>query len=82
MFWDLVVAGLGVLLYWETYVAGLEYLAIYLVPMAIIGLIMSKNERAEGTIVIGCISILLIGSSGSSFGRNDTHNCPHNFWVR
>ena len=28
MFWDSVIAGLKVLTYWETYVAGLEYLAI------------------------------------------------------
>lgn len=32
MFWDGAVAGLGALLYWETYVACLEYLAIFIVP--------------------------------------------------
>ena len=36
MFWDSVVAGLRVLTYWETYVAALEYLAIFFIPTALI----------------------------------------------
>ena len=51
------LAGLGVLLYWETYVAGLEYLAIFMVPMIIVGLAMEKSKWRGG---IGCLSMLLL----------------------
>lgn len=58
MFWDSVASGLGVLLYWETYVAGLEYLAIFFIPMIIVGLIAESNEAVGGA--MGCLSILLM----------------------
>ena len=55
MFWDSVLAGLKVLTYWETYVAGLEYLAITYVPMAIVGMIIEKSE--SGGTAVGCLSM-------------------------
>jgi hypothetical protein len=58
MFWDSVLAGLKVLTYWETYVAGLEYLAIFFIPMAIVGMIMEKSEG--GGAAVGCLSMLLL----------------------
>ena len=58
MFWNSVLAGLKVLTYWETYVAGLEYLAIFFVPMAIVGMIMEKSEG--GGVAVGCLSILFL----------------------
>ena len=58
MFWDSVLVGLKVLTYWETYVAGLEYLAIFIIPMAMVGMIMEKSERGGPT--AGCLSILLL----------------------
>lgn len=58
MFWDAVVGGLGVLTYWETYVAGLEYLALTMVPVAIIGFVAMKSEKAAGA--IGCLSMLVL----------------------
>ncbi len=58
MFWDSVLAGLKVLIYWETYVAGLEYLAIFFIPMAIVGMIMEKSKG--GGAAVGCLSMLLL----------------------
>ena len=46
MFWDSVLAGLKVLTYWEIYVAGLEYLGIFLIPLALVGFVMEKSEGA------------------------------------
>lgn len=54
MFWDSVLAGLKVLTYWETYVAGLEYLAIFFIST----MIMKKSEG--GGAAIGCLSTLLL----------------------
>ena len=42
MFWDSVFAGLRVFTYWETYVAGIEYLAIFINRLIIIGNFMEK----------------------------------------
>jgi len=39
-----------VLAYWETYVAGLEYLAIFSIPMVITAMIQEKNEGIAGSI--------------------------------
>ena len=58
MFWDSVLSGLGVLLYWETYVAGLEYLAIFFIPMIGVGLLMEKNEAIGGA--VGCLSMFIL----------------------
>lgn len=58
MFWDAVIGGLGVLTYWETYVAGLEYLAVFMVPMGVVGYFAMKSERAAGA--IGCLSMLVL----------------------
>ena len=57
MFWDSVLAGLKVLTYWETYIAGLEYLAISLIPLVIVGGVMMKSESGA---VVGCLSIFLL----------------------
>jgi len=58
MFWDSVVGGLKVLTYWETYVAGLEYLLIFFIPMIVIGMIMEKSEGIGSA--VGCLSMLLL----------------------
>ncbi|MDA2912940.1 hypothetical protein MYX77_03085 [Acidobacteriia bacterium AH_259_A11_L15] len=58
MFWDSVLAGFKVLTYWETYVAGLEYLAIFFIPMAIVGMIMERSEGRRAS--AGCLSMLLL----------------------
>lgn len=58
MFWDSVITGLKMLTYWETYVAGLEYLALFFIPMAIVGLAMDKNEGGGG--LMGCLSMLIL----------------------
>lgn len=58
MFWDAVVGGLKVLTHWQTYVAGLEYLAIYMIPMVGIGIIMQSGNKAA--VNIGCLSMVLL----------------------
>jgi hypothetical protein len=58
MFWDAVTGGLGVLTYWETYVAGLVYLAVYMVPMGVVGFLAMRSEKAAGA--IGCLSMLVL----------------------
>jgi len=58
MFWDSLVAGLKVLTYWEIYVAAIEYLVIFWVPIALAGLLIANSESAEG--VIGCLGMLLM----------------------
>lgn len=54
MFWDSVSGGLAVLTFWETYAAGLEYLLIFMAPMALMGLTMKEG------IATGCLSMLII----------------------
>lgn len=58
MFWDSVVAGLKVLTYWETYVAGLVYLAIFFIPMIIVGFVTEKSE--SGGSFAGCLGMFLL----------------------
>ena len=58
MFWEAVVGGLRVLTYWETYVAGLEYLAVFMVPMAIVSIVAIKSDKAAGA--LGCLSMLAL----------------------
>jgi hypothetical protein len=59
MFWDSALAGLKVLTYWETYVAGLEYLAIYFIPIAVVGMVMQKkSDRAQ--VSVGCLGMVLL----------------------
>ena len=58
MFWDSVLAGLKVLTYWETYVVGLEYLVIFFIPIAIVGIVMEKSEGASAA--AGCLSMFLL----------------------
>jgi hypothetical protein len=58
MFWDSVVGGLKVLTYWQTYVAILEYLLLYVVPMGIVGYIATQNQRF-GTL-IGCLTMPIV----------------------
>jgi len=66
MFWYSVVAGLKVLTYWQTYVAGLEYLAIFFIPIAFAGMLMQRGESASGVAgrvagcSVGCFSMLLM----------------------
>ncbi len=58
-FWNAVVGGLKVLTFWETYVAALEYLALFMGPMILVGLAMEKGgEKSEG--VVGCLGMLII----------------------
>jgi hypothetical protein len=60
MVWDSVAAGLKILTYWETYVAGLEYLAIYIIPTLIIGKVMENNEGGAGMAYLGMLLIPLM----------------------
>jgi hypothetical protein len=55
MFWESVGHGLGVLTYWQTYVAGLEYLLIFLAPMMVFGIAMQKGGGSAG-----CLGMLLM----------------------
>jgi hypothetical protein len=58
MFWNYVLGGLRVLTFWQTYVAAVEYLAIFMVPMGLVGLRMAGSEsRARAT---GCLGMLLL----------------------
>ena len=57
MFWDSVIAGLNVLSFWETYVAVIEYLAIFLIPMFVVGIIIDKGEGIGAT--VGCLSMFV-----------------------
>ena len=50
MFWDSVLAGLMVMTYWETYIAGLEYLAFYVIPTGIAFIVVGKNEGVGGVV--------------------------------
>jgi len=59
MLWDSILGALKILLHWETYVAGLEYLAIFFVPMGLFGLVMSRSEGAGG-FALGCMGMLLL----------------------
>jgi hypothetical protein len=59
MFWTSVLAGIKVLTYWETYVAGLEYLAICMLPMVLIGLVAEKGDERGGA-AVGCLSVLVL----------------------
>lgn len=54
MFWDSVLGGLSVLTFWETYVAGFEYLLIFLGPVLLMSLTMKEGGAA------GCLSMLAI----------------------
>lgn len=58
MFWNSVAAGLKVLTYWQTYVAGLEYFLIFFIPMVIIGMIMERSEGIAAT--AGIFNIFLV----------------------
>jgi len=58
MFWNSVLAGLKVLTYWEIYIAGLMYLAIFFIPLIIAGMFMERNEGAG--ILVGCLGMLLM----------------------
>jgi len=58
MFWDSVVGGLKVLTFWETYVAGLEYLLLFMGPMVLIGLAMEKS--GEKGAAVGCLGMLVM----------------------
>lgn len=58
MFWDSVGSGLGVLTYWQTYAAGLIFLALTMGPMVLVGLATEKAGRAGGA--VGCLSMLVL----------------------
>ena len=54
MFWHAVKEGLGVLIYWETYLAGLEYLVISYIPLILFGILMEReNTKASMVAVFG-----------------------------
>ena len=57
MFWDSILAGMKVLTYWETYIAGLEYLLIYVAPMYIVARVM---EQRRGGAAMLYLSMLLV----------------------
>ena len=42
----------------QTYLAGLEYIAIYFIPIILIGIVIEKNESTSG--FIGCLSMLFV----------------------
>ncbi len=56
MFWDSVISGLKIFLYWETYVAGIEYLVIFMLPMIGAGFIVDKNEELGP--FLGCLGMI------------------------
>lgn len=57
MFWDSVLAGLRVLLYWETYIASVVYLAIFVLPTFLFGFwLQRKGEDGFGK--IGCLMMI------------------------
>ena len=58
MFWDSVVAGLKVLTYWQTYAAGFEYLAIFVIPMVLASLFVNRGGGAA--VGVGCLSAILL----------------------
>lgn len=45
MFWDSVVTSLDVFTYWETYVAGLEYIVIFFAPVIATGVALQTGGR-------------------------------------
>lgn len=55
MFWDSVVGGLNLLTFWETYVAGLEYLVLFMGPMVLISLVAQRTINA-----VGCLGVLVM----------------------
>ena len=59
MFWNSILAGLKVLTYWETYVVGLEYLAIIIVP-TILWNITTEKFKNTGQMGMGCLGIFLM----------------------
>lgn len=58
MFWESVSTGLGVLAYWQTYVAVLLFLALSMGPMLLIGFVAMSSGRAEG--LVGCLTMLIL----------------------
>jgi len=56
MIWDAVLAGLAMLLHWETYVAGLEYVLIFFGPVL---LLTRRDAPAEGY-GKGCLFMIVI----------------------
>ena len=58
MFWEAVRSGAGVLTFWQTYLAGLLFLALSIGPMFVFGLVAAKSGRAQGA--IGCLSMLVL----------------------
>jgi hypothetical protein len=57
VFWYVVISGLKTLTYWETYVAMLEYIAVFYVAAVIINVLTQKN-RMSG-VAVGRLSMLL-----------------------
>jgi hypothetical protein len=58
MFWDSVAGGLKVFTYWQTWVATLEYLLLFMTPMGVIGYLMQRSDRAA--FGVGCLSVVLM----------------------
>lgn len=59
MFWDSIFAGLKVLVYWETYVAGLAYLAIYTIPIMAATAAADRKMYTTGRVTNGCFVVVL-----------------------
>jgi len=76
MFWESVARGLGVLLWWQTWVAGLEYLVILVVPSLLLGRATAKlhgpvdllNKLAALVLQVTAIAVLVLTLSPLIFG--------------
>jgi hypothetical protein len=53
-----MISGLSVFTYWETYVAALLYLVIFMGPLILVGVAMERAESAAG--LIGCLTMLVM----------------------
>ncbi|AGG88787.1 hypothetical protein [Rhodanobacter denitrificans] len=59
MFWESVWAGLTVLGHWQTWLAAVEYLGIYLIPTVIIGVASGAGNDEGPKPLAGCLTMLL-----------------------
>lgn len=56
-FLDSIVAGVGVFAFWETYVAALEYAAVWMLPAIIFYTI---GERSGDSVATGCLGMVVL----------------------
>lgn len=55
MFWGALASAFKILTYWETYVAGIEYLLVSLIPLYGFGLFVKRNKQFA--VPAGCLSM-------------------------